>query len=119
MFARTDSPLIEEDSTGYFRLYEDGHRSFMWDLVKFPPSKKPKGGPPHDWYIGACNNTTDNCFQHIVFREIFFQYKLDTLDLPVHKEVADALRELFQGWESTCPSVVKSARGKGIHGPHE
>jgi hypothetical protein len=97
-----EPPLIELDESGFYRIYRGPEKSFSWHLVEYPPPKTPTTTIPNGWYIGYCGNTMEKCSQHVIVKDIFYQYKLHLIDLPVHRQVASALKSLFMEWESTC-----------------
>jgi len=103
VYLSKENPLIKkEEDTGYFRIYPWGEESFSWDLVKYPPPKDGAGSPPDNWYIGFCGSTINTCKQNISYKDIWFSYDIQILDLSVREEIANTLENLFEEWYHNC-----------------
>ena len=70
---------------------------------------KPKHNPekeiPEGWYVGSCSGERPNnysCQQHIIYKDIYYEYKLHSQDINLRHKVQDTLLEEFKSWENAC-----------------
>lgn len=90
-------------------LYEIGDKRFIdtwWSLARSVPLGSAEDRPS-EWYFGYCSGKKPenySCDQALIYKDLYFTYKVKHHDIPVAKEVKDFIYKKFNQWERACES---------------